>query len=129
MFGWEDKLAKIIADANKRPFNWGTHDCVTFAADAVLAITGHDPISDLRGQWDSIWSAHRKLVEMGGIESAVSRRMGEPLTAPRSAGRGDLVLTNDGFLGIVVLSHAVAPQPMGLLRVEMHRWITSWKVR
>ena len=128
MLNWENKLVEVITAAEKRPFNWGTHDCVTFASDVALAITGRDPIADLRGRWDSIWSAHRKLVEMGGLTAAVSSRIGMPLNSPRSAGRGDVVLTDEGFLGVVVSMHAVAPKPMGLLRVEMNRWITSWRI-
>lgn len=126
--GWEDELVKVIAAAAERPFNWGTHDCVTFASDAALAITGRDPIADLRGRWYSALSAKRELRKLGGIQSAVCHRMGEPLAVPRSAGRGDVVLTDEGFLGVVVLAHAVAPKPMGLLRVEMNRWVTGWRI-
>lgn len=126
--GWEDKLAKVIADAETQSFDWGTHDCVTFASEAALAITGRDPIADLRGRWDSALSAKRELRKLGGIQSAVSRKMGEPLSTPRCAGRGDVILSDEGFLGVVVLAHAVAPKPMGLLRVEMSRWITGWRV-
>ena len=125
---WENKLVEVITAAEKRPFNWGTHDCVTFASDVALAITGRDPIADLRGRWYSALSAKRELCKLGGIESAVCHRMGEPLAAPRSAGRGDVVLTDEGFLGVVVSMHAVAPKPMGLLRVEMNRWITGWRI-
>lgn len=125
---WERELEKVIVDAQTKIFLWGFHDCITFAADAVRAMTGVDPIADLRGKWPTALSATRMLREIGGIESAVCSRMGERLNAPRAAGRGDVILSDAGGVAIVVLGYAVAPMKFGLMRIEMDHWTTGWRV-
>ena len=36
------KLETFLQKCQGKPFIWGKHDCVIFAADAVKAMTGHD---------------------------------------------------------------------------------------
>jgi hypothetical protein len=37
---WPSRLDAVIQAAATRPFAWGEHDCCTFAADCVEAVTG-----------------------------------------------------------------------------------------
>lgn len=89
---WPTRLAQACEAARDRPLHWGRCDCVTFAADIVLAITGIDPLADLRGLWRSAGGAHRLLSRLGGLEAAVRWRIGAPLAGPGLAWRGDVVL-------------------------------------
>jgi hypothetical protein len=125
---WESRLIDCILQAEKTKFEWGTNDCVTFAADVIQAITGGDPIDDLRGMWNSARTAQAKIKELGGLQAGISGRMGPPLDFPMLAGRGDLVLTDQGNIAVVVLNYAVALGKLGLVRYEPRRWITGWRV-
>jgi len=64
---WPERLAALFAARADQPFAWGLHDCCMFAADAVLAVTGHDPAADLRGSYTTEAGAARKLARYGGV--------------------------------------------------------------
>jgi len=95
-------LADHIAAASGYPFVWGSNDCVLFAADAVRAQTGVDPLKGLP-TWRSKAGAMRALAKLGGLEAAVDG----VLTAipPSMAKRGDiaLVINADGSSALTVV--------------------------
>ncbi len=64
---WPERLAALFAAREAQPFEWGVHDCCLFAADAVLAVTGHDPAADLRGMYSTETGAARVLRRYGGV--------------------------------------------------------------
>lgn len=70
------------------PFEWGVSDCAMFA-DVVKAITGFDPITDVRGYAGEL-SAIRRL-RATGYETTLSLVEDLfPEIDPETAGRGDL---------------------------------------
>jgi len=87
---WPARLAALMDETLGLPFAWGRHDCVTFAARAVLAVTGEDHLQGTP-QWVNARAAARALQAMGGFEAAVSKRLGPPVSILQ-ARRGDLVL-------------------------------------
>jgi hypothetical protein len=91
---WPTRLASIMDASIAKPLVWGAHDCVTFAADEVLAITGEDLIADLRGRWSTALGAGRVLQRLGGFVQAITERLG-PASPAIYARRGDLVLFPD----------------------------------
>lgn len=129
--GWEARLAALVEDARARPFAWGAHDCVTFAADAVAALRGTDPLGNLRGAWCDARGAARLLGEQGPtIEEAVARTLG-PAIAPARARRGDIVTIVAGrrsALGVCLGGRAAAPGPRGLAFVGPARWRAAYPV-
>ena len=44
-------LLQLFSERQSVPFGWGQSDCMLFAADAVLAMTGKDPMSWARGKY------------------------------------------------------------------------------
>lgn len=66
-------------------FRWGSRDCATLAADHVRALTGSDPMADLRGLYADARSAARLIAAEGGLVAAVGRRIGWPEAAPDAA--------------------------------------------
>lgn len=69
-------LREYLAECSRRPFQWGTFDCCTFAADWIFTNTGWDPMADLRGRYSSEFGALRLIREAGGLENLLSARMG-----------------------------------------------------
>lgn len=51
---WHADLAEYIVSVGARPFAWGTHDCATFAAGAVQAMTGEDFVKPYQGKYRSL---------------------------------------------------------------------------
>lgn len=136
--GWERRLAELELAARGRSFAWGMHDCCTWAAECVHAVTGQDVLADLRGRWRTEPEAAAVLRELGGLRQAVTQRVGtEPLPTVLLAQRGDLVLLalgNTQALGVCMGAFAVAPAEDGLARIDMtlaagdRRALLAWRI-
>lgn len=50
---WDLRLAEYVNSVRSRPFSWGTHDCLTFANDAVVEQRGYGFADDLVGGYTS----------------------------------------------------------------------------
>jgi hypothetical protein len=132
---WTQRLSSLVVERLHVPFAWGPNDCVTFAADAVLAMTGHDPIEAWRAQWSTARQAFRTLQPLGGLAGAV-RTAGLQEVGPRLARRGDVVLLRPpgrehsmrGALGICLGERIAAPGPRGLVMASLAEGVTAWRV-
>ncbi|MBB4620123.1 DUF6950 family protein, partial [Sphingomonas abaci] len=62
---WEARLAAYLEPLRARPFAWGRHDCSTFAAGAVEAMTGVDPMPEFRGRYSTARGSVRALRRFG----------------------------------------------------------------
>lgn len=124
------RLAVFTRDRRKIPYAWGTNDCVTFTADAVWAITGVDPIADIRGTWDSEEGARTVLEGLGGLIAAVDARFER--MDPRFAQRGDVCLIKDQngepSLGVCIGAFAAAPGESEMLLTPMSKARVVWRV-
>lgn len=101
---WAQRLDALVAQAQRRPFAWGSFDCCLWAADAVLAQTGEDPAADLRGTYADAAGAARVLRAQGGLRG-VATRGGEPI-APLMARTGDVgLLRSNGRPLLAVCGH------------------------
>ncbi len=124
------RLALFTKDRRKTPYAWGENDCVTFAADAVWAITGVDPIEDIRGSWDSEEGARAVLEGLGGLIEAVDARFER--VDPKFAQRGDVCLIRDAkgepSLGVCVGAFAAAPGELEMLLTPMSKAKIAWRV-
>lgn len=129
---WPARLVSSIEAARERPFSWsGGHDCCTFAADVVLALTGRDFAEPFRGRYSTRAEAVALVAARGGLEAVVTGCLGEPLPTALLAGRGDVVMveTPEGrALGVSVGEKAACAGPQGLTFVPMSGWLAGWRV-
>lgn len=126
---WRERFDALVAQRMRTPFAWGSHDCCLFAADAVLASTGVDHASDLRGTYDDAASALRVLRAAGGLD-AVAARAGEPVP-PLMAQIGDVgVVATEGreSLAVCVGSVWLAPAAAGLAALPLESARAAWRV-
>jgi len=126
---WVTRFNEFIKGRYGVPFSWGSQDCCVFAADGVLAITGHDFAQPYRG-YSTADEAAELLVEVGGCESLASRCLGDPVRWTM-AGRGDVVLHQvDGreSLGLCAGAVFVAPGVDGLIQFPMSNALKAWRV-
>lgn len=128
--GWQSAFVAFLKERTQMPFAWGTNDCCTFAADCAQAMTGDDPMADLRG-YDSEIGAGRVLVKCGveSFEALVDAIFEEmPIGMAR---RGDLALAmqgNEAGLMVVEGDWLVGPSEDGLKRVPRERMVRSWRL-
>lgn len=127
---WESRLSELVAERLSEPFVWGVNDCVLFAADCVLAMTGHDPVADVRGLWGSQGQARRVITRLGGLQAGVEA-LGLKAISPLYAQRGDLVLhRRDGAdaMAICLGPHLAGPSDSGLLFFGLECGVQAWRV-
>lgn len=132
---WPERLAAFLEERRRVPFAWGANDCVSFAADAAVAITGRDPLGGLRGRWRSESDAARLLQSMGGLEAACHAVLGDPRegAAAKYAPRGAIVCVvisgERPTVGIVAGNGCwCAPGEQGLVFRPMSEVSLAWEV-
>lgn len=131
---WPARFVAYLESKQALPFAWGVNDCATFCAGEVLAITGVDLLSDLRGSWSGALSARRRMEQLGGLEMAVRGVLGRPLDSPRLAQRGDVLLVHPLsdypiFLAVCDSDRWAAPSGSGLIRGLMDEEVAlAWGI-
>ena len=129
---WPQRLDALVQSKLAQPFAWGSHDCCTWPADVVQAITGEDPIASYRGRYATEDEAEAVLTD--GLEAEVAKCMaafGAPECPPRFAQRGDWALCrvgNELLGGAVVGSVVMVPGMARLYAVPMGRVVRAWAV-
>lgn len=131
---WEFRLEFHVAACVHRQFRYGLFDCCTFAADAILEMTGVDVMKKLRGYTGS--QAAKKLLErLGGMERALETIASENKmeeVAVLKAQRGDMVLIRGKRPAVGILSldgsWVVVPSLRGIYRVPLMLCARAWRV-
>jgi len=119
---WPHRLNEFVVAATKREFRWAEHDCCTFAADAVLAITGVDYMADFRGRYHDEESAEALITAEcrgGSLFKHLYKLFGRPVHGAM-AQRGDIAWY-EGCCGVMVSNHAVFFGQNGYLLVPRRR--------
>lgn len=146
---WEQRLDAYLNECQKRPFQWGRHDCVLFACGAIQAMTGEHPLPDLAGSYASARGAacamrrYSDRIFHRDFEAAIAAqcfRQDFEEVEPAQAQRGDLVLvlakagrklrgSERGALGIIGLRGLpVFVDRDGLLEAPLESMRRAWRV-
>lgn len=130
---WAHRLLNYLATVTREPFEWGTHDCVTFCADCIKAITGDDPIQGIRGTWSTQRTAFKAMMEYGGTVdlSELCEKVGLTKIEVGRAQRGDIVVCRGEFgdyLSVVVGHTAVGPATDGLRHTPLKFATSAFRV-
>lgn len=104
---WPRHLNEWIRSQMLEPFEYGSHDCCTFAAGAVEAITGVDLMVEFRGQYDSEAGSVEALATLGQgtLYRTLRRKLGNPVKGIEGR-RGD-VAYHAGCCGVVLGRQAI----------------------
>ena len=126
---WPDRLDRFLRERADMPFAWGSNDCVTFAADALAAMTGAELLTPI---WHSAITAKAAI----GSESLLVRadRVMQKVFSqiPRAfARRGDIGL-GDGEHGptlvVKTVSYWVGPGTTHMLAMPDEKVALSWAI-
>ena len=127
---WQTRLEAFVRQRQHLPFAWGSNDCCLFAADAVLAITGHDLAPGLRGAYSTPQQGLRRVAARGGVQAIACKALGAA-TGPLRARVGDIVLVQiDGqdALGLCNGTSVLGPSAAGIVAMGMGSALAAWKV-
>lgn len=130
---WTERLAELWSSRIEAPFAWGAQDCVSFAADVALALTGVDPLAEYRGKYHDEETAYQ-LVGAAGLQAFVARLMaqfGAQECPVAFAQRGDwamVMVGNHLVTGVVVGETVMAPGARGLAQVPLSRAVIAWGI-
>lgn len=127
-----DELMKLSA---AKPFRWGEHDCVMFAAKALdvqydLGIVSY---ADANLYYDDEEEAKALIAEYGNLEGLVTDVLGVAPLPPGLLTVGDIVLYDYASLGF---PHALAvhdghqlliPVQVGLGSLRLERAVKGWR--
>lgn len=139
---WETRsYHQFLLDSAHIPFAWGTHDCSTFCADGIEAITGVDIADDFRRKYSTEKEAFALITSVTGgstvadaAEYCAKKHGLTDLAKPLFAKRGDLVVfeapTGSLVSGLVHLNgrHIIAMGEDGLYRFPISHVKRAWHV-
>lgn len=131
---WPARLAAHLAAVKAQPFAWVANDCCTFAAAAVQAMTGADPMAPLRGRYATAAGARRLITRAGGLQALVTQHLGQPLQTCAMARRGDVVLFEMAApygphaLGVCVGAQIAAPGATGMVLLSVNAAHVAWRI-
>ena len=130
---WPERLAALVEERRHTPFRWGTQDCCSFAADAMLALTERDPMAEFRGTYADAAGAEA-IIGPDGLEALVAGLLleaGAQDCPPGFVQRGDLALVlagNELTVGVVLDQVVAAPGLRGLEFVPVGAIQRAWSI-
>ncbi len=90
---WPSRLNEYIVAVRDNQFEWGVHDCCTFCAGAITAITDDDTdhMEEFRNKYYTEIESDEALVDIGGggLVETLTRKFGEPVIGQKGQ-RGDI---------------------------------------
>ena len=131
---WGRRLEAHIMAFRDAPFVWGQHDCCTFAAGCVEAVTGVDPMEPLYGLYDDRRSAVRIIRGHGGLAKFVDRVLqceGFGMTSAPCLMRGDVCMVRHDrsrICGVVLGSDVIVPGLSGLMAISRDAVMAGWRI-
>jgi hypothetical protein len=124
---WEEALSDYISSKRDEPFQYGVNDCCMFAAGAVEAMTGVDPMEEFKGTYSDLRGSIKVLKEIGegDLETTLDNKFEE--VAISYAQRGDLAFFDES-VGVIMGSFAYFVSDEGLERIPREMWEKCWSV-
>jgi hypothetical protein len=124
-------LLAFIESRTATPFAWGrrANDCVSFAACAVKAQTGHHRLDQGgRLRWSTPSGAARIARRYGGVVNMIDARFRR--IAPAAAMRGDIAGVADPLFGVALMivegDMLAGPGPNGVRRLPRAAMVAAW---
>lgn len=128
---WPTRLDAAIEAARWRAFDWREHNCATFAADCVRAMTGATLHDHFAGLHRDKRRAARAFADGDGLEAYVAALLGGPGLPPTLAKRGDVLLMRCEGMALVAIclgTKAACLGPKGIEFVGMEHARCAWPV-
>ena len=116
-------LADYITANLRKPFAWGTFDCVSFAAGWLEIKTGINHLAGLPA-WSSEEEARRAIRSAGGLDKAISARL---VRIHPNLAQDGAIGRSGRSVGIFSGPHLVIPGHDGLVFVDRTEAKCAWQ--
>ena len=129
--GWEIALFDFMKSKINQVHDWGKNDCVMFAADVVLTLTGEDLAADYRGTYADREGAEKIIAEKGAETLGDFLASYLPEIPVAEAMRGDIVISpgpEGEFAAVCQGRTCVAPSDHGLIHIRRAQATRAFKV-
>lgn len=129
--GWEQRLFEFTRASMSQPYEWGTNDCIIFAAGCVEAMTGVDLAAEHRGTYTDELGAARIIARAGADSLAGFVALYLPETPLSLVQRGDIVIAEGpegDFAAVCQGVTCVGPSRRGLIHVKTLQAKQAFKV-
>lgn len=130
--GWSDRIDALVCNARQREYELGVWDCGVFAADAVVAMSGVDPLADDRDAYAERVAEYYP----GDVEAFADTKLtaaGMVTVKPKFVRLGDIAAVDTrrgGALGVVLGAVVAVPgRPAGLEPVSTSKITKAWRVK
>ena len=130
---WQERLLETISRCRNVAFRWGVHDCASFTARCVQAMTGEDLLVPYRADMNDLRSIAKRLHREGhrNLLGVVQAGLGESIQ-PAMARRGDIAMFRAGrwwSVGVCVGRDVVtAAKPFGVAAVALEQADHAWRI-
>lgn len=137
---WVQRFETVVEKKKNLHFDWGTHNCVTFASDLFEATTGKKVQADIKLAPNSTERQAYVVLKKfagGGIDNALektAKEFGLEEIPPLMAQRGDLLIVEfDGTRCAATVNltgrSAIAVTPdKGLADIPMKFAVRAWRI-
>lgn len=126
---WMERLWHVLADAQRKPFEFGRHDCAHLVAVALDAMTDSNWQAYIANLYRDRMRARRISTSLPLLEATVTEVLGEPVPI-NLARRGDVVsldLETGPAIGICV-GERIAAAGDGVQYLPLHRAHMAWRI-
>ncbi len=125
---WPRKLNTYLQEVQHNTFEYGVHDCCTFMAGAIIAITGEDIMKEFRGKYhdEATYQEALDTLGQGSVYKTLRQKLGKPVHGAMGQ-RGDIAFL-DGRCGIVIGRQAIFLYKEGLGLIPISQIQRAFKV-
>jgi hypothetical protein len=127
---WQSLMQACLAERWALPFAWGTQDCCTLPCDVALAMSGTDPMADLRDTYSTKESAAAVIADAGGLIALAAARLDDEIT-PLRASVGDAgyhEVVGMPSLAVCAGPHWLTVGPKGIAVLAASHVTRAWRV-
>jgi len=115
-----------------KPFDWETHNCVTYALSLLTAMYGitFEDFPTFKGKTKL---EYFKIMKDKPLNAYATEKFGNPLPSTKLARKGDLVMEGEGLEQNVGICYgkdvAFFPKEKGLLSVSLNKCTYAWSMK
>jgi hypothetical protein len=130
---WMARLQSAVETAKVLPFSYGLHDCCTFAAYCVDAMTGSELVNRMQREhpYNSEETAYDVIHNVGGLVPLLDLYLPVRRDNALFAAPGDVVIVEDNgrqLVGVLIGHGVAAPGATGLMNLPTSSIQAAWEV-
>ncbi len=129
---WESKFFSVVEKSRHKKFEWGKHDCFTFAVQCEEAINGRTRFPELfTSKYTNAFGANKSFIKHGyrGMLDCINKRCDEVHINMIKRGDWAAIDTPDGIaIGVCIGENIAATGFDGLVFISNKKSKIGWSI-